>query len=70
MNLIIEKFGLCLMPMKTVICWSFIVLNNFYCKHVCEKKLCLTTRHRWLQVESETAAFCATVPLRLRQIIY
>ena len=33
-----EKFGHRLMAMKTVICWSFIVLHNLFA-NVCEKKI-------------------------------
>ena len=40
-----KKFGRRLMAMKTVICLSFIVLNNFFA-NVCEKKLCLTNQKR------------------------
>ena len=50
MIIIIEKFSFRLMALKTTICLSFIVLNNFFA-NMCVKKNCasptksLTARH-------------------------
>ena len=59
-----ENFGLRLMAMKTVICLSFIVLNNFFA-NMCQGRYLGGGRRRRRPPKQNSPQNCPAYPLKL-----
>ena len=61
------------MAIKTIICLSFIVLNNFFCEHECKKNCASPTKsltaHHWLKLIFFCTNNCGIIPEPLLRMV-